>query len=95
MSKKSKGFLNRATRSLRKRSRSKITVNKLLKEFKIGDKVLIRIERGFNNIPHRRYWGKIGEIIDKQGEFYKVKISNQNKEKYILVHPIHLHLLKN
>ena len=95
MGKKSRGFLHRTTRSLRKRKRSKLTINKLLKEFKMGDKVLIKVERGFPNIPHRRYWGKIGEIIDKQGEYYKVKIKSKENEKYLLVHPVHLQLVKN
>ena len=72
-------------------AKRRLTVNDFMKEFENGDKVAIDIQpQVHSGLPPFRFRGKIGDIVGKQGEIYKVKIKDGNKEKILLVHPIHL-----
>lgn len=39
---------------------------------------------------HPRFLGKTGKVIGKQGKCYKIAFKDINKEKTLLVHPVHL-----
>lgn len=62
-----------------------------LTEFKLGDKVVIKINPSVHKgAPHRRYHGKIGEIIGRRGRAYLVSVALREKLKQIIVLPDHL-----
>lgn len=73
------------------RIRGKIAVNKLIKKFNIGDRVVIDIiSSSLNGIPFKRFQGLSGKIIEKRGNAYLVEIKDGNKTKKILATPEHL-----
>lgn len=88
------GGYRRKTRSkLRKnvRTKGKIAIRKYFQEFSKGDKVYLTAESGVQRgMYHPKFHGKSGIISKRQGTNYYVKIKDGNKEKSLLVHPIHL-----
>ncbi|MEM5830796.1 MAG: 50S ribosomal protein L21e [Candidatus Aenigmatarchaeota archaeon] len=69
-------------------------ISRFFREFKIGDKVIIDIDPSTQNgMPHHRFQGKIGSIIEKRGNAYLVKIKDKFKEKIIIALPQHLRRL--
>lgn len=88
MVKRSKGFLSKTTKMLKKDR--KLTIREFMKKLNIGDKVTISIKPIYSGMPHRRYNGISGEIIGKRGNSYLVKIKNGDAEKTLIINPIHL-----
>jgi len=41
-------------------------------------------------MPHRRYHGRIGIIVDKKGRAYTINVAQGEANKEIVVHPKHL-----
>ena len=75
----------------RPRDRGKLTISNLLKTFKLGDKVSLKLEPAIQKgMPHPRYLGKIGKIIKKQGSSYVVEVKDGGKVKQLIAAPIHL-----
>jgi len=63
----------------------------LLHEYKIGDKVLVRINSAYHKgMPHRRYHGKIGTVIATRGRAYVLRVKSLAKLKDIIVRPEHI-----
>ncbi len=85
---------NAGTRRLFKRAireRGKISLSKLLYEYEVGSNVIIRIDSSFQKgMPHRRYHGKIGTILNRRGRSYVVSVSQGDAVKEIIVRPEHL-----
>jgi ribosomal protein L21E len=76
------------------KDRGKIRFSEYFKKLNNGDRVAIIRERAVNaNFPER-IQGLTGEIINKRGTEYVVKIKELNMEKQFIVHPIHLKRLK-
>ena len=88
------GGARRKTRNImRKHSRDKgkVSVSKYLQEFSKGDKVCLKAEPAVQDGTYfRRFHGRTGIVKSKRGECYSVTIEDQNKEKTVVVHPIHL-----
>jgi large subunit ribosomal protein L21e len=77
------------------RSKGLPSLGRLLVNYNIGDKVDIVIEPSQQKgMPHRRFHGKVGEILRKQGNAYIVKVNDLNKEKSLIVRPEHLKIHK-
>lgn len=82
-------------RSSRDRLTKKISngeaIRRALQSFEINDKVVIvpnpTIQR---NIPHHRFFGMAGKVIDKKGRAYTIEIKQGDKTKYLNVLPAHL-----
>ena len=95
---RSKGF-KRKTRSLLTRpvgARSGPRPDIYLMEYKPGDKVLIILDPSVHKgMPHRRYHGKVGTIIEKRGRGYVVRVMQGDKPKEVAVLPDHLRPLVN
>ncbi|MEM3374366.1 MAG: 50S ribosomal protein L21e [Candidatus Woesearchaeota archaeon] len=73
------------------RSKGKLSIRKFFQEFKEGDKVVLKVEPSYHKGRYYpRFHGKIGYITGKQGECYNVLIKDGNKDKMIIVHPVHL-----
>jgi large subunit ribosomal protein L21e len=91
--KKSKGY-RRGTRKLAKkptREKGKPNIGKLLVEHEVGSQVIIKIDSSVQkSIPHRRFHGKIGTVLDKRGRGYIVSVPQGESVKEIVVRSEHL-----
>jgi len=94
---KARGFRHR-TRSLlrrRVRERGKTGLSKVLREYALGDRVLVRINPSIHKgMPHRRFHGKIGVVGERRGRAYVVNVSQGDAVKEIIVRPEHLEPVK-
>jgi large subunit ribosomal protein L21e len=90
---KSKGP-RRKSRSIltkRVRERGKIGLSRLLAEYKLGDKVVVNIDPAIHKgMPHKRYQGKVGTIVDKRGEAFILEIPQRKTSKLIIARPEHI-----
>ena len=79
-------FVGRTRHLARHHKPSKLGVTKLIKKFNIGDKVVIVPKGNFRNIPHPRYRGRIGTVVEKRGLAYVVEmpVSSSTKRKLIV-----------
>lgn len=91
--KKSKGYRAR-TRHLFKRNpreRGKGKISRLLHEYEAGDYVIIKTDPSVHKgMPHRRYHGKVGTVIDKRGRAYIVGVTQGDTVKEVIIRPEHL-----
>jgi large subunit ribosomal protein L21e len=90
---KSKGYRARTRRVLKKkpRERGKLRLSKLLYEYQSGNRVVIKIDPSVQKgMPHRRYHGKVGVVIDRRGQSYVVSVTQGEATKEIIVRPEHL-----
>ncbi len=92
VNKKAKGARSK-TRDLFK-NKKRITVNKLLDQFKAGDRVAIKINSSFHSgLPNKRYHGKTGQVMGKKGKAYVVDVMLGNALMTLTVSPAHLHIV--
>ncbi len=93
MGKKSKGYRSKTRSLLRKnpRERGKIGLSQFLHEYKLGERVVVKINPTFHGgMPHRRYHGRVGVIMNKRGKAYVINVSQGEAIKEIIVHPAHI-----
>ena len=93
MSNRKGGFRRKTRYKLSKnyKEKGKVTLIRYLQKFKSNERVLLKLEPSFHNgIFPARFHGKTGTIKGTQGLCYKVLIKDYNKEKTLLVHPVHL-----
>jgi large subunit ribosomal protein L21e len=88
------GGNRRKTRYKMKKSvseKGKLHISKFLATFNEGEKVLLKAYPSYQRgLFFLRFYGKIGEIVGKQGECYKVKIKDGRAIKECIIHPVHL-----
>lgn len=88
------GGFRRKTRhklSKRVRTKGKLSINRYLEEYIIGERVVLVGEPLYQKgMYFPRFHGRVGIITKKQGRCYFVKIDDLGKQKSILVHPVHL-----
>jgi len=95
---KSKGYRNKTRHIFRKHTRDKgiRSLDYLLRDFNEGDVVDIIVDSGeHKGMPHRRYHGKTGEIIKKQGKAFVISIRQGNAIKKIIANKEHLRLSRS
>jgi large subunit ribosomal protein L21e len=95
---KSKGFRSGSRRLMTKepRERGKLSLSKLLYEYQPGSQVVVKIEPSVHKgMPHRRYHGRVGTILNKRGRSYVVSVSQGDALKEIIVRPEHLQPYKS
>lgn len=86
-------IMNKSRQKLSKniREKSKVRISSFLQSFNEGDHVALKAEpayqRGMYNL---RFHGKTGVVTGKSGSCYEVRIKDFNKEKTMIVHPVHL-----
>jgi len=86
---KSHGPKRRTREKFRKIGR--VAINRFLKEFKIGERVVIDIDSySQQGVPFRRFQGLSGTVIEKRGKAYIVEIKDGGKTKQIIAKPEHL-----
>jgi large subunit ribosomal protein L21e len=91
--KKSKGYRRGTRRLLKKkpRERGKPKLGKLLYAYELGSQVIIKIDSSVQKgMPHSRFHGKIGTIMDKRGRGYVVNVAQGDAVKEIIVRSEHL-----
>ncbi len=89
----SKGYRTGTRRLLKKapRDKGKPKLGKLLIEHQVGSQVIIKIDSSVQKgMPHKRFHGKIGTVIDKRGRGYVVKVPQGDAMKEIIVRSEHL-----
>ena len=88
------GSGRRKTRSKFKkniRKRGKLSLTRYFQEFNPKDKVYLKADPGYQKgMYFRRFHGKSGIIKRKKGTCYEVLIKDGNKQKVLIVHPVHL-----
>lgn len=91
------GFRTRTRDKLKKHfsQRGKISLRRYFQSFKEGDKVFLSAEPAVQSgmyLP--RFHSKVGIIRQKLGSCYQVEIKDFTKTKQLIVHPVHLKLVK-
>ncbi|MDH5201070.1 MAG: 50S ribosomal protein L21e [Candidatus Bathyarchaeota archaeon] len=90
---KSKG-LRRKSRSVltkRARERGKLGLSRLLAEYEVGEKVIINIDSGIHRgMPHKRFQGKVGTVVEKRGKAYILDIPQRKTSKFVIAGPEHV-----
>ncbi|MGV8169123.1 MAG: 50S ribosomal protein L21e [Candidatus Nanoarchaeia archaeon] len=85
--------VSRYTKSTKQKG--KISLRRYLSEFKEGDRVSLTIEPAVHEGTYcPRFAGKSGTIMSRKGTCYEVKIKDFNKEKILIVHPVHMRKLE-
>jgi large subunit ribosomal protein L21e len=91
--KPSKGY-RAGTRSLMRkplREKGKPKLTKYLYEYATGASVIIKIDPAQQKaLPHRRFHGKIGKVIDKRGRGYIVRVAQGDSIRDLIVRTEHL-----
>lgn len=94
----------RRSSGLRVRTRKKLaggefSIARALQEFNLSEKVIIDINPAVHRgMPHPRFQGKLGTVIEKRGKSFVVTIIDGEKAKNIISKPEHLkpeHLKKH
>ncbi len=76
------------------RTRGKLQLSRYFQELNKGDFVAISREKTVAAVFQKRLQGITGIVEGKRGKVYIVKIKDGNKEKTILIEPIHLKKIK-
>jgi len=69
---------------------SQLSVAAHIKKFNVGDKVAIVPKGNFRNIPHPRYRGRIGTVLEKRGAAHVVSVKIMSAKRTLTVPSIHL-----
>ena len=73
------------------RQKGKISTTRYIQEFKKGDNVVLCAEPAVQkSLYHQRHHGRQGVVQKKIGKCYEILIRDINKEKKVIVHPVHL-----
>lgn len=89
----SKGYYSGTRSLLRKptRAKGKPQIGKLLQEYSSGSQVIIKMDSSVQkSMPHKRFHGKIGTVVEKRGRGYVVRVPQGEAVKEIIVRSQHL-----
>lgn len=76
------------------RGPAKLTVNRALQQFSIGQAVAIKVSSNQQKgMPFRRFHGKTGKILEKRGRAYVVEVYDIDSKKKAIARPEHLKAL--
>lgn len=95
---KSKGYRSGTRRLFKKQPREhgKMKLSKLLYEYQPGTQVVVKIDSSVQKgMPHRRYHGRVGTVLNKRGRSYVVSVSQGDAIREIIVRPEHLEPYKS
>lgn len=87
------GYRNRTRTLLKKgpRERGLSPINRILREYAEGEKVVIKIDPStVKGMPHRRFHGRTGTVVEKRGRAYVVRVHMGGFEKTIIAKPEHI-----
>lgn len=89
----SKGVRRKSRAALTKRVREKgrVPLSRLLIKYEVGEKVVINIDSGIHQaMPHKRFQGKVAEIVATRGKAYVCEIPQRKTVKTIITTPHHI-----
>lgn len=82
---------SRSVLTKRVRDKGKLGLSRLLAEYEVGDKVIINIDPGVHKgMPHKRFQGKVGTVVEKRGKAYILDIPQRKTSKLVIAGPEHL-----
>jgi len=87
------GFRRKTRFKLQKgiREKGKVSLSKYFQKFEVGDKVCLKAEPSVHKgMYFPRFHGKVGEVSRRRGFCYEVTIKDGNKQKMLIVHPVHM-----
>jgi large subunit ribosomal protein L21e len=91
--KRSKGT-RQGTRSILRKSKSdkgRIDIARLMHDYQEGDKVAIVLDAAQQGgMPHRRFQGRTGQIVKRQGVAWVVAVKEGNMSKTVVARAEHL-----
>lgn len=92
MTHRSQGLLVGSTRNLARHHKpSRMGLTKLIKNFEIGARVIVLPKGNFSDIPHPRYKGSMGTVLEKRGGAYVVEVhTSKATTRKLIVPQIHL-----
>ncbi|MCL4307766.1 MAG: 50S ribosomal protein L21e [Candidatus Thermoplasmatota archaeon] len=93
MVKSSKGFRSRSRGTFTKEARERglPPLTRFLRQFEIGQKVIVRIEPSDpHGVPHPRYQGRVCTVVARVGRAYRVEFLDGGKRKQLVANAIHL-----
>ncbi len=94
MVKKTRGFRARTRSSLSQKPGYRPTITKFLKEFTVGqDVVIIPETSSHKGMPFPRFRGKAGKITGRRGNAYLIEVRDGNATKTVISRPEHLKAL--
>jgi len=76
------------------RERGKLQLSRFFQELKEGDFVAISREKTMPVNFKKRLQGITGVVEGRRGKSYMIKFKDGNKEKRLLIEPIHLNKIK-
>ncbi|MBW6462239.1 MAG: 50S ribosomal protein L21e [DPANN group archaeon] len=92
--KRSRGFRSGTRRLLYIGRSVRRTITKTLRTFEIGEKVLIKHDASVQSgMPHPKFYGRVGNVVEKRGLSYRVAIKDGNKDKSLIARPEHIRKL--
>ncbi|MCL4375724.1 hypothetical protein M1394_02910 [Candidatus Marsarchaeota archaeon] len=84
-------FVGRTRHLARHHKPSKLSISNIIKNFEIGEKVIIVPKSNFKNIPHPRYRGKTAVVTEKRGDSYVVELYvSKSMKRKLIVPQLHL-----
>ena len=89
----SKGYYTGTRSLLRKpnREKGKPQISKLLREYAPGSQVIIKMNSSVQkSMPHKRFHGKIGVVLEKRGRGYVLSVPQGNSIKTVITRTEHL-----
>ena len=89
----SKGFRRKSRNILKKspRKRGMQPPGRMLHEYNIGDKAVVKIDSSVHEgMPHVRYHGRVGLVVEQRGRAYVVEVRDGSKIRKLIVRPEHL-----
>jgi len=73
------------------RGPEKLTVNKLIRHFDIGQSVALKVSSNSQDgMPFKRFHGITGKVIEQRGRAYVIEIHDINKKKFVIARPEHI-----
>jgi len=93
MVRRSKGYRSKTRSLFRKkpRERGKVGLSRLLRTYKTGDRVMIRIDPSVHKgMPHRRYHGRVGIVKERRGRSYVIEVAEGSQTRAVIARPEHL-----
>lgn len=88
------GSSKRKTRQIMRKHNSrkgKISFTSYFQKLNIGDTVVLKAEPAVQKgMYFLRFHGKTGVVTGVKGKCYEVRIRDMDKEKTLIVHPVHL-----
>ena len=86
---RSLGKMSKRSRALGHAGRT-LTVAGLVSSFSVGENVSIDPQSKYGGMPHPRYRGRTGPIVEMRGKAYVVRIRDGRALKELIVPPVHL-----